>query len=268
MMIVVVVVVDDDNGCTILQSTNSSISLFIMVRCKSCEATCQSFRFECGLGGYWCVTDQVAQGTTAAPTPTIVPALVLTCSDQAGTLLGDGVCDLELNLPFCAYDAGDCCQSTCVALNGQSCIGPFPTCVDPNASENAPSASPSSAPSVRVTQVAVPSSSPSRAPSRLPSAIPSGLPSRAPSRAPSTLPSRSPSNAPSTLPSRSPSKPPTILPSSGPSKLPSGVPSPQPSSSPSFAPTTLLTKTCKTTSTCGPSSFCGDGFCDLDLNNF
>ena len=117
------------------------------------------------------------------------------CTQQAGAVLGDGLCDSELNIPFCNYDNGDCCQSTCAVLNGVACVGPFTSCVDPTASENAPSASPSSTPSLSQR----PSNAPSKVPSSSPSRLPSSTPTRSPSRMPSVAPSRAPSPSPTTL---------------------------------------------------------------------
>jgi hypothetical protein len=186
--------------CVVLYFVHCTFIHFLTLTCVSCESTCQSFRFECGSGGYSCNEDQA----TPPPTTDVTPP---TCADQAGTLLGDGVCDLEFNVPFCNYDEGDCCESTCGLLQGITCIGPFNNCVDPNAAENAPSASPSSSPSAS------------------PSVMPSSTPSHVPSMSPSLAPSRTPSVTPT--------------------KAPSGAPSIDPSSAPTMAPTTLLTKICR-----------------------
>ena len=58
---------------------------------------------------------------------------------------------MELNIPFCNYDEGDCCGSTCRVSNGLTCVGPFPFCVDPGALENSPALAPTVRPTTLLT---------------------------------------------------------------------------------------------------------------------
>ena len=185
------------------QRTNRKIHFLNDMPCEhqSCESTCVGFTQECGSGGYWCLDPNAQDATNVVTDP---------CAAQAGTFLGNGDCDSELNIPFCNYDEGDCCESTCGVLNGQTCSGPFPNCVDPIALANAPSSSPSNIPSIE----------------------------------------------------------PSFVPSSLPSSLPSSVPSQTPSYSPTIA-INPLTKICKANPACNvaySTFFCGDGWCDEELN--
>ena len=45
------------------------------------------------------------------------------------TKVGDGICQDEVNIPQCAFDAGDCCQQN-TGLSCQNCTC-YPTAVYP-----------------------------------------------------------------------------------------------------------------------------------------
>jgi hypothetical protein len=52
----------------------------------------------------------------------------------SASLLGDGVCDLDLNTADFVYDGGDCCAATCVTnpKYPQSCVDSPEVCIDPD----------------------------------------------------------------------------------------------------------------------------------------
>lgn len=66
---------------------------------------------------------------TPAPTPALQQDSI--CRPEWSK---DGLCDPENNVVECAYDGGDCCESTCVSSDKYSCglEGPY-DCVDPSA---------------------------------------------------------------------------------------------------------------------------------------
>ncbi|CAN0138926.1 unnamed protein product, partial [Ectocarpus fasciculatus] len=80
--------------------------------------------------------DSNDDGSTSAPA-----ALYPDCGfDMA--LVGDSLCDLDINVAECGYDGGDCCECTCVDTGDQVCGegGGGYFCVDPNAPEDCASA--------------------------------------------------------------------------------------------------------------------------------
>jgi hypothetical protein len=129
-----------------LNKNGVSLSSFL-----SCQNTCTSFLVECGTEMVdwtpWCIDpDQIDNQGNAANNQGDGQggaADVSLCVAQLGDnaqLLGNGICndgpDLNLNIPGCSYDGGDCCVSTC---GGGVCAADgFFNCLDPNAAENAP----------------------------------------------------------------------------------------------------------------------------------
>ncbi|CAN0450191.1 unnamed protein product, partial [Ectocarpus fasciculatus] len=47
--------------------------------------------------------------------------------------IGDGYCDVENNIPECAYDGGDCCSCTCDSSGDDTDVCTRFACVDASA---------------------------------------------------------------------------------------------------------------------------------------
>jgi hypothetical protein len=71
-----------------------------------CPSTCVSQEYECGENGYDCVDPEICDPT----------------------MLFNGVCDPEANIPDCWYDTGDCCPESC---SGSECGSAGYQCIDP-----------------------------------------------------------------------------------------------------------------------------------------
>ena len=81
-----------------------------------CEATCTLS--ECGANGYICLDPSISEERT--------------CGYSSWG--GDGYCDGSGNTAACAWDSGDCCESTCVS-SSYACDSNGYSCQDPKAED-------------------------------------------------------------------------------------------------------------------------------------
>ncbi|MDP6126403.1 MAG: hypothetical protein QGH20_11700, partial [Candidatus Latescibacteria bacterium] len=87
-------------------------------------------------------TDETDPTDTTDPTDETDPSDTtdpenIECEEAGGSLdwLGDGYCDSENNIDVCSWDAGDCCESTCVSTEEASCGENGYDCRDPSADD-------------------------------------------------------------------------------------------------------------------------------------
>ena len=92
-----------------------------------CRNTCVTVVFECGTAGFLCLDPSSTDNG---------------CPAMNTVAWGDGFCDqwssqlsFHLNTEVCAWDGGDCCDSTCVTESGGMCTHSVWDCLDPSASD-------------------------------------------------------------------------------------------------------------------------------------
>jgi len=78
---------------------------------------------------------------------------------EGGSAIGDAFCDTEYNVAECAYDGGDCCESTCddtgTFFTCGTSPGGYDNCIDPSVPTPLPSPVPSAVPTPRPTGYAM-----------------------------------------------------------------------------------------------------------------
>lgn len=103
--------------------------------CTCVEGTAFS---PCGRRGYDCVDPTVSTAcideSSYYPLSSLVKGIQCRCEDDGRPTerIGDGVCDILLNIASCGYDGGDCCLCTCLDGEEYQCGSFGYDCQDPD----------------------------------------------------------------------------------------------------------------------------------------